>query len=230
MEQGAEQQASSESAHSIPAKLNRLRQPLEDYVLPELSAQAMAALRSANQDLRSLLDSASGQSWRPAMGPVLPPEIIEYAADGTAMQAMLQAQTSMLKQLRSADSPCQMHSFPTISPASTGEVHWSPGWPSRYCAVLMSVVQEQRKRMTAPPADFEPAFLLELSTWLTLPGFKPGWGWSSQDQDTWQHAWCPGRSSCKPVFACFASEQALEIAHMTHGQLHTRRLPHCYKP
>ena len=56
--------------------------PLQDYMLPELSAQALAALCSTSQTFKSLLDSASAQSWGPAMGLVLPPELIQYAADG----------------------------------------------------------------------------------------------------------------------------------------------------
>ena len=234
MEQARTQQALTAIADSIEARLDRPAQPLQDNMLPELSAPALAALRSTNHDFKSLVDSASGQAWGPAMRPVLPPEIIQYAADGTAMQTMLRSQAWVLRELRSSASSCRMHCFATLSQAAAVEVRWSPGWPSRYIAVLTKIEKSLIRDMAAAPADSGPAWLLDTSTWTALPGFKTGWDCPtlqtlSNTPGKWQGAWCPSLFPCTPAFACCAAGQALKVAHVTHGQLHTRRLPDCYR-
>ena len=225
MKQAPQQQPAS----AAPAMLDHLLQPLQEHMLPELSVRDLAALRGTNQLFKSLLDSASGQSWHPAMRYVLPPEIIQYAAVGAAMQAMLQAQASILQNLRSADAPCQMHCFPTNCHTSAKKILWSPRWPSQYIAVLMSVEQEARKewRNGSLPSDLQPTLLVDCSTWTAMPGFKPEWNGSHDTPDKWQGAWCSGHCPSKPASACFTSGQALEVASVVHGELQCERLPGC---
>ena len=206
-------------------------QPLQAYMLPACHARAVAALRSTNKTYKCLLDNASGQSWASAMHPVLPREVIQYAADGTAMQKLLRAQVSILKNLGSADVPCRMHSFSTMYKASLGDVHWSPEWPSRYIAVVMSVKPASRQLWedSVPPSDFEPALFLDTSTWTALSGFKPSWSRSYGIQDKWHAASCTGHSPCNLVFACCALGQALEVAYVMNGELDSQTLPQCYQ-
>ena len=215
---------------NIPAMLDCLTQPLQDYMLPELSAPALPALRSANQMFKHLSDSASGQAWSPAMQALLPPEITQHAADGTAMQVMLRAQANILGKLRSADAPCQMHCFPTTSWANADKIVWSPGWPSRYIAMLKFKRRETRDWDTSgPPENFKPALLLDALTWTELPGFNPR-GDKLCDipahSAEWQGAWCASDcASASPAFACFASRRATEVVHVMHGEVQSCRLP-----
>ena len=159
------------------------------------------------------------------MDDLLPPGIRQYAADGTAMQTMLRAQARILKNLHSADATCQMHCFTTSRFAEVGQLHWSRGWPGQYVAVLMLL--RHQWRYDGQLSDLETPLLLDSSTWMAVPGFKPGGDESPIIADEWQGAWCAGQSPGKPVFASAASGQALEVAHVMHGELHIQRLPHC---
>ena len=123
--------------HELQADIAQLAGPLEKFVLPLLSARAIAMLRGACKALHRLLDHAPASALEPAFLKLLPADLLGLATSSTCLQQMLQQQHAALSALR-APSITHVHHHPTPLCVAS-DIKWSPAWPSDLLAIITYV-------------------------------------------------------------------------------------------
>ena len=122
------------SHHGLQADMAQLAGPFEKFVLPLLSARAIAMLRGACKALHRLIDHAPASALEPAFLRLLPTDLLGLALTGTCLQQMLQQQHAALSALRAPSiTHVHLHSTPLCR---VSDIKWSPAWPCNVLALI----------------------------------------------------------------------------------------------
>lgn len=83
---------------------SQLTGPLHDFMLPCLPLPSLAHLRGSCRACKQLVDEHTGAIWRSAAGSLLPLETLPIASSSQAVQARLQANAAVSRDLTSGRS------------------------------------------------------------------------------------------------------------------------------
>ena len=114
-----------------------LNGPLSVYMLPHLTARALAAARTSCRGLRQLVDDAPLKSVKPGMAEVLPGPMADYADSSQGLQALLRRHGSAVSNPRGGCSKRgNRYGLQPNKRRNLWDTLWCPGWRPNYWAGL----------------------------------------------------------------------------------------------
>ncbi len=195
-------------------------QPMQRYMLPCLPLEAIASLRASCKTFQLLVDTAPAEAWQPAASASLLPTSMQHVSDlfngSQDVQSMLLGQGLVIGNLRTGASRMKAHHFVHENAQTQAtSLHWSPGWPSIYIAILLErrVYQEILKVVSGA------VLMVCTRTWHALEA-------SGRHRTFGEHQWgmwWPASWKETPVFV-FASRTnlmaKLKVARVASEKLH----------
>ena len=115
---------------SVNLLISKARAPLQQHVLPHLTADAVAALYTCSRATHELLTSAPIEALQPALQCLLPPGIRGCATSNLMVQALLKAQVSFIRRIRLV-TPINMRSLKLKRDESAWDARWAPEHPCK---------------------------------------------------------------------------------------------------
>ena len=110
--------------------ISKARAPLQQHLLPHLTADAIAALHTASKATHELLTSAPFEVLQPALQSLLPPQIRCCATSHASMQALLSSQAAFCHRIRTG-APIAVLKLKLKRGESAWDARWAPEHPCR---------------------------------------------------------------------------------------------------
>ncbi|KAK9834659.1 hypothetical protein WJX74_006972 [Apatococcus lobatus] len=176
--------SSADSAGHWSRGLQQLQEPLQAFVIPHLTARALASLRATCKGLQQLVDGAPVDCMLHAMHDQPAGAFLPKPFNSLEVQHRLRQQAASLNAVL-AGQPSSICHIQVPPRQRVAKLHWCPSWPSQTCAVELV-----RASRTSDPS-VSSLHLLELDTLTPTKACPlPPAALPSLCRD--QLGWCPG--------------------------------------
>ena len=151
------------SSNSI---IDQLREPLQEYMLPWLTADAIAALHRSCRAMHQLLVTAEFPSTRSALEGLLAPQIRYQANTKANLQFLLASQAALKRCMQDPAAPVRVQPLKLRPTESAWDPRWAPESPCQSLLLDCKNKDYKHRQMVLDPSNPRACEKQALTRWL----------------------------------------------------------------